>query len=417
MTTVGGATAPDTTDAPRRPAPGTPKPPLWDRPLGDGQLGLIVALVTLPLVWMGYGTDIDVFNVLRSAAGIREGDYHPSRTPGVPVFEALTALFDPLGGHFLLNLMTAAAAGATVVGIARLVRLWGHDNGDLVALALFASPMTIIAASSLADFVWALVFFVWAAVAHLEGRTTRSGLLFALSIGCRLSSGFLIAAFLVADGWDPAHRRRSVRTGLLAAPLGVLLFVPSWLAYDRTLEFLRNEEGYRGFVNNLGRFVYKNYSATGFALIVVVLLAVPALWAALPRWHTDPMLRFAVFGFFGSQALYFWMPWKLAHLLPALICLFLWIGASARNTRVYLWVLIAAVAVNGVVSLRLLAPDATAGDHDPDVASSPAVGWGLLLNDVRCRAEFMDQTPARYELPAWDCTLEPIRGPSTSPQR
>lgn len=389
----------------------TPRTP-WRENIQDWGLGTIVALVTLPIVWMGYGTDIDVANVLRSAAGIREGSYHPSRTPGVPVYETMTALFDPVGGHLLLNLLTAAAAGATVVGIARLVRLWDHDNGDLLALAVFASPMTIIASTSLADFIWALVFFVWAALAHLRGRSGVAGLLFALSIGCRLSSGFLVAAFLVADGWDPANRRRSVRTGLLAAPLGALLFVPSWLAYDRTLVFLENQEGYRSFGNNLGRFLYKNYSASGLVLIVTVLLAVPALIAALPKWRTDPMLRFAVLGFVGSEALYFVMPWKLAHLLPALLCLFLWIGTSARNTRPYLAVLIAAVAINGVVSLRLLAPD------DSDAATtgswSPAVGLGLLLNDIRCRADFMDETPARVQVPAWDCTLEPVRGPNSS---
>jgi len=386
----------------------------WDRHLRDRQLATVVALVTLPLVWMGYGTDIDVVNVLRSAAGIREGDYFPSRTPGVPVFETLTAMFDPLGGHLLMNLLTAAAAGATVVGIARLVRMWDHDNGDLIALAVFASPMTIIAATSLADFVWALVFFVWGAVVHLEGRSTHAGVLFALAIGSRLSSGFLIAAFLVADGWDPAHRRRSVRTGLLAAPLGALLFVPAWLAYDRTFAFLDNQEGYRSLANNLGRFLYKNYAASGLVLIAILLLAVPALWASLPRWRRDPMLRFAVLGFVGSEALYFVMPWKLAHLLPALLCLFLWVGASARNTRGYLWVLIAAVAVNGVVSLRLLSPDAS--DDATSGSWSPAVGLGLLLNDIRCRADFMDETPARYEKAAWACTLEPLRGPTTNPE-
>ena len=409
--TVGEIT--DAGAAPRRASDDRQQPRTpWRENIQDGALGTIVALVTLPIVWMGYGTDIDVANVLRSAAGIREGSYHPSRTPGVPVFEALTALFDPVGGHLLLNLLTAAAAGATVVGIARLVRLWDHDNGDLVALAVFASPLTIIASTSLADFIWALVFFVWAALAHLRGRTGVAGVLFALSIGCRLSSGFLLAAFLVADGWDPANRRRSVRTGLLAAPLGALLFVPSWLAYDRTLEFLENQEGYRSFGNNLGRFLYKNYSATGLVLIVTVLLAVPALISALPKWRSDPMLRFAVLGFVGSEALYFVMPWKLAHLLPALLCLFLWIATSARNTRPYLAVLIAAVAINGVVSLRLLAPD------DSDAATtgswSPAVGLGLLLNDIRCRADVMDETPAMYEVKAWDCTLEPVRGPNSS---
>jgi hypothetical protein len=162
---------------------------------------------------MGYGTDIDVTDVLRAAAGIREGDYRPSRPPGVPVFEAIAAVLDPVGGHLLLNLATAAAGAATVVGIARLVRTWGHRNGDLVALAFLASPATIIAATSTGDFVWALGFFVWGALAHLKDRPWAAGVLFALAIGTRLSSVFLLAAFLVADGWDPPNRRRCVRTG------------------------------------------------------------------------------------------------------------------------------------------------------------------------------------------------------------
>jgi hypothetical protein len=339
---------------------------------------------------------------------------------------------DPIGGHLLLNLHTAAAAAATVVGLARLVREWGHANGDLVALAVFASPMTIIASTSLADFIWALVFFVWGALFHLRGRspeadrqggrgpsgpatkepragsTLIAGVLFALSIGCRLSSGFLLLAFLVADGWDPANRKRCLRTGLLAGPLGALLFVPSWLAFDRTLQFLENQEGYRSFGNNIGRFLYKNYAGSGLALLAVVALTVPALLAALPRWRSEPLLRFAVLGFVGSEALYFVMPWKLAHLLPALVTLFLWIAVTRRNTRPFLWLLIAATALNGVVTLRLLAPD------DQDEASTgswdPALSLGLLVNDIRCRADFMDETPEDYEDPAWSCTLEPMRG-------
>ena len=41
-------------------------------------------LVTLPVVWMGYGTDLDVAALKRTGALIRDLDYQPSRTPGVP---------------------------------------------------------------------------------------------------------------------------------------------------------------------------------------------------------------------------------------------------------------------------------------------------------------------------------------------
>jgi hypothetical protein len=382
--------------------------------LSDRVLVGIVAVVTLPILWMGYGTDIDVHNVLRVAPRLRDLDYFPSRTPGVPVFEAIAAVFEPVGGHLILNLLSAAAGAATVVGLARLVRAWGHGNADLVALALFASPLTIIASTSLVDFIWALVFFVWAANAHLKDRTWLAGVLFALSIGCRLSSGFLIIAFLVADAWEPAKRRRALRTGALALPLGALLFVPSWLAYDRTLDFLHNEEGFRSFGNNLGRFSYKSYSAIGIVAIVVLLVAVPALWAALRRWGQDPMLRFAVLGFVGSEALYFVMPWKMAHLLPSLLTLLLWVGASRMNQRRYLWVLVGALALNGLVSFRLMTPNET--DESTGGSFDPTLGLGLLLNDIDCRLTYMDETPEHYADHAWACTLKPMRGPTPEDQ-
>jgi hypothetical protein len=89
-----------------------------------------------------------------------------------------------------------------------------------------------------------------------------------------------------------------------------------------------------------------------------------------------------------------------------LLGLVLWIAATDRSRR-FLWLLVAAVAVNGLVTLRLFAPD------EPDASRSarfePALSWGLLVNDVRCRAEFMDEPPDA-ESGAWSCTLEPLRG-------
>jgi hypothetical protein len=115
-----------------------------------------------------------------------------------------------------------------------------------------------------------------------------------------------------------------------------------------------------------------------------------------------------VLGFVSTQGLFFLMPWKPAHLLPSLFTLVLWIGASARNRRGFLWVLVAALAVNGLFSLRLLSPD------HPGVAEggswNPGLGAGFLVNDIRCRLEYMDETPQAYQEDAWSCFLKPMRG-------
>lgn len=378
------------------------------RGLSDRTLLAITAVVTLPILWMGYGTDIDIGDVLHAGDRIRQLDYVPSRNPGVPVFEAIVGLLDPIGGHLAVNLATAAAAGVAVVGVARLVRAWDHPNGDLVGLAFLASPVVVIAATSTGDFIWAAMFFVWGALVHLRGRSLAAGVLFALAIGSRMSTLFIVAAFLVADGWEPANRRRCVRSLLVAAPLAGLLYVPSWLAFDRTFEFLNYGEGYRGFFNHLGRLFYKNFAVAGLVLIGLVATAVPALLASLRHWARAPLVRFAVLALIATQALFFQFPWKGVHLLPAVMALVLWIAASTRNTRPFLWALVVAGVVNGLVAFRPLAPDRA--NDSRGARWDPAFQPGLVLNDIDCRLTFMSEEP-HMDNGAWDCTLKPLRGP------
>jgi hypothetical protein len=381
------------------------------RGLGDRALLAITALVTVPVLWMGYGTDLDVGDVRAVGALIRHGDYRPSRNPGVPVFETIVGLLDPIGGHVAINLASAAAAGAAVLGITRLVREWGRPNGDLVALAFLASPITLIAATSTTDFIWAIAFFVWAAVFHVRDRSAVAGLLFALALGSRSSTIVLIAAFLLADAWAADRRGRVVRTGAVMVPVAVALYVPAWLAFDRTFGFLETEDAWKGLGNNLGRFAYKNYAVAGVALIVVALVAVPDLVRSLRRWGTDPMVRFGALGFAATEALFLELPWKPAHLLPSVFTFVLWVAASDRNRRPFLALLVAAIALNGLVAFRPLTPD------DPDASTSarfdPALTTGLFVHDIDCRSEFMHVKPYIFS-GSWECALEPMRGSSTS---
>lgn len=387
--------------------PGEPPEP---RPgLSDRALLIVTALVTLPVLWLGYGTDLDIGDVLAAGERIRALDYAPSRNPGVPVVESIVAVLDPVGGHLLVNLATALALAATVVGIARLVRAWGHQNGDLVALAFLASPIVIISGTQTADFVWATAFVTWGALALVHGRPVPAGLLIALALGSRSSSLLLVVALLVAVGWHRPHRRSALVAGAVALPGAVLLYVPVWLSYDRSLGFLDATDGWVSLPNNAARFLLKNYAVAGVALVVVLAVAAPALARSLRRFGTDPMVRFAVLGLVATEVLFLRMPWKPAHLVPSLLALVLWIGASARNRRPFLWVLVAAVALNGVVVFRPFTADHPNSTGGGDF--EPAITLGWLLNDIACRVEHMDEPP-RLDSGAWACTLEPMRGPS-----
>lgn len=389
--------------------PSTIEPP--PRPpggLSERALVAITAAVSLPILWLGYGTDLDIGDVLAAGARIRELDYAPSRNPGVPVVEAIVAVLDPIGGHILVNLATAAALVATVVGTARLVRAWGHANGDLVALAFLASPIVVVSGTQTADFLWATAFFTWGALALVRGRPVPAGVLFALTLGSRSSSLVMVTALLVAVGWDRSQRRSAVVAAGVAVPCAALLYVPVWLSYDRTLRFLDATDGWVSLSNNLARFLLKNYAAAGVSLVVVLAVAAPALLRALRNWDRDPMLRFAVLGLLAIELLFLRMPWKPAHLVPAVLAFVLWIGASERNRRPFLWVVVAAIAVNGLVVFRPFVADKPNSTGGGDFAPTITVGW--LANDIRCRAEYMDEPP-HLDSGAWACTLEPMRGP------
>ena len=385
--------------------------PAQDTPsgLGERALLLVTAVVTLPILWLGYGTDLDIGAVLSAGQRIRDLDYAPSRNPGVPVVETIVAVLDPVGGHVLTNLVTAIALAATVVGTARLVRAWGHENGDLIALAFLASPIVLISGTQTADFVYATAFFVWGALALVRGHPVPAGVLFALTLGSRSSSLLLVTALLVAVAWDPEHRRRTFLATAIAVPGAALLYVPVWLSYDRSLRFLDATDGWVSLPNNLARFLIKNYAVVGLAAVVVLVVAAPALVRSLRNWGVDPMLRFGVLGLFATEVLFLRMPWKPAHLVPSLLALVLWIGASGRNRRSFLWVLVAAMAVNGLVVFRPFTAD------DPDTTGggdfAPAITLGWLANDIRCRVEHMDEPPD-LDSGAWACTLEPMRGPA-----
>ena len=216
-------------------------------------------------------------------------------------------------------------------------------------------------------------------------------------------AGFFPGIVYYLSEWFPAVQRgRALARFMIAVPIAGAIGNPisAWLL---------GLDGWYGLANNVGRFALKNYAVGGLALLVVLAVALPALVRALRRWNVDPMVRFAVLGLVVTEALFLRVPWKPAHLVPCLMMLVLWVAASSRNRRPFLWVLVGAMALNGFVVFRPFTADVPNSTRGADFAPVITLGW--LLNEIDCRAEYMDQPP-RLESGAWACTLEPMRGPS-----
>ncbi len=378
-----------------------------------------LSLVAIPLVVSGPGNDLDVRNVFRSGRSIaRDWSYLPSRAPGSPVHEALVGVLDRLGGPLLTNLASLAAAIALLVGLDRLLRREGVGPTGRWAVALVAAnPWFVIAATSTADYVFALLFVVSAALALRSGRPVTAGVLAAASMGSRVGSGALLVAMFAAElteahtdaePTDPrpaggGATRRVYTAAAVTGALTVLLFVPAYLSAGG-LSFAENDFSTSRPIVQLGRALVKDLTLLGPVASLVLLAAVPALVAALRRWRTSWLVRFAAVGLVLSQVLFVRFPWKLPHLLPTLVCLAILLAVALEDRARLLVALVVLQLLSCVVRVDVIRPD------NPNEATGGrptlGVGWGPVVTDWQCRREhpraYLGRQKVEVEA-AWDC--------------
>jgi hypothetical protein len=374
-------------DAPaeERPAGGRP-----DVPWAYVVLGLLCGY--LPLVFLGYGTDIDAANVLRAGRSILHGDYVASRGPGAVPHEAATALLDRVGGPILVNL---AGVGFAVLAAWSVHRLLVRDGARWPALAtavLVANPWLWIASPAVGDFTWALALALAGCVAARADRRAVAGLLFGVAIGCRASSALVALAWLVAERTGEDRRTAWRDTAITAATLaavGAACFVPPWLAADRSWDFLDNQLDFVGWRVHAGRFLVKNLATATLPGALVLLAGGRDLLSGLSRWRSSTVVRFAATTIVLLEVLFFRLPFKPVHLLPVVAATALLVGAARLDRRRWIAALLAAQLLAAFVGVTLAAPDVP--DHATGGRIAVRVADGVVVNDVRCRLADLDR--------------------------
>jgi hypothetical protein len=382
--------------------------------------GVVVAAVAVVILVSSPGNDLDVANVFRSGRAIaRHATYVPSRPPGAPVHEATTGILDLLGGPILTGLASLAAAAATLLLLERLLADCGVGRSRRWAVAVVGlNPWFLIAATSTADYVFALAFSLGAALAVRRRHPVLAGLLAAAAMGSRVGSVTLLLAIAVAEltggrdeseqpGAEPSTSRQRGRRLLIASGVAavgtVVLFVPSVVAAGG-LAFARNDFSASSPLVQLGRTAAKDVLLLGIPTTVLVLAALPSLVVALRRWSGSWAVRFATVGLLGSQLLFLRFPWKMAHLLPSLVCLAVLLAVALEDRVRWLMAMVALQVVFCVVRVDVLAPD-DAGQAG-GARFEPTLTWGPLVTDWQCRREHPTAYLGRqkYEVEsAWVC--------------
>ena len=380
--------------------------------LDRAQQLIVVALVAgLPATLLGYGTDIDIANVLRAGESFFDGDYELSRPPGNLPYEVVAYVLDAGLGSSGVVLGSLGFATVALVALRGLVESEGLTPTPVIAIVL-ASPWWWLASTSLGDYLMAIALVLTGARARTRDSVWLAGVCFGLAIGVRASTVGLVGAWLLADLWG--RRRDEVAplfaTGAVTVVVGMLCFVPVWLASGRSLDFVTTETQVTNFGTLVGRWGVKNLAFWGPIATGVMLWWLAARARSELLWRSSRLVRFAVLGWVWTELVYLRFPWKPLHLLPAVV-----FGAIlfARSPRRLQWFFGVGLAVNAVVTLTVATPDiphrATSGELDLELRP------GVVITDIDCRLDDGDRgawpaigTIAAYDraVAAFDCQAQ-----------
>lgn len=199
------------------------------------------------------------------------------------------------------------------------------------------------------------------------------------------------------------HWRRVLIAGSTAAGLTLVVFIPSFVEAGG-LSFAENDFSSSSPLVQLGRTAAKDLLVLGIPTTLLVIAALPALIAALRRWSSSWLVRFAVVGLVLSQVLFLRFPWKMAHLLPTLLCVVILLAVALEDRRRWLQAMVVLQLVFCFVRVDVFAP------NDANEASGatfgPTITAGPVVTDLRCRRDDPDAYRGRQKEEierAWDC--------------
>jgi hypothetical protein len=338
---------------------------------------LALAFVGSRLYWLdhGYGTDPDAWRVALTADYLWEtGDYLPSRLPGYPLHEFVTAAVIK-GGWVWTNLTTVLISLVGVYLFATLAKKLDIANAGALTIGFAFAPLLWINSAMTMDYMWALTFIMGAYLALLYRNAPLAGLLLGLAAGFRITSLFMLVPFWLLL-WRTHERGMARPLTLTAIAVTMLAFTPVLMRYGLAFLNFYDEPVRAGeFVKRLGK---DGLGVIGsLALVMALAVSLPRLRALPKDLAENPHVLVwtaTVLIFFFS---YMRLPHEIAYLIP--LFPFGFFLLSRYMSRAVLVPLLVVIVAAGFI-------DVTSADDDiglsPSTFTSAGIGRGMLLSDL-----------------------------------
>ena len=353
----------------------------FTRPWAFLVLGIVYVASRIPWLDLGYGTDPDAWRVALTAHHLLDaGEYLPSRLPGYPLHEFVTA---PLikGGWVWTNLSTVLVSLLGVYLFARLAAELRLPARGALTIAFAFAPLLWINSVMTMDYMWALTAILGSYLLAIKGRPGLAGACLGLAVGFRMTSG-AVALPLGLLLWRDGRTRDLPRFLGALVTVSLLAYSPVIATYGlRFLNFYDASVSWQSFLNRLGK------DALGVLGALAVLAALAFSWRNLRRLPRDLRLDPHVLVWVTVVVLYFAsfarLPHEIAYLTPVFpFGLFL----MARYFR--------PAVLRAVLAVILLAGflDVTSpGDTvNLDTFTNARLGGGMLFSDMDTLRSQMD---------------------------
>jgi hypothetical protein len=189
---------------------------------------LYAGLTLLPGMFIGFGSNPDGWRSYSAGQSFfSTGVYHPSRTPGNPIFEWIAGFLSLFGSSIISNSFVLLTY---IISIIAFWRLAHNSRCRYLITALYAlTPILVINSNSTHDYVPGLAFLLCAYALVQTGKIELSAILLALSVGIRISNCLFIFPAVIYLYLNHYGIRRIFRYCCIAASLSILFYLPIFM--------------------------------------------------------------------------------------------------------------------------------------------------------------------------------------------
>lgn len=315
--------------------------------------------VRLPFLFAGYGADTDAYRVALSGLYLwSEGEFLPSRLPGYPLHELVTALL-LWGGPFLTNLSTSLVSFAGLLLFDRIILALKVPGRWWLLVAMGFTPWLLVNSTATLDYHWALTAMVSAYLASIRDRPAVAGVLLGIAAGFRITAlafALPLLVLLLIEGQvsDRAYRIQSVKRigvfGVATAAVALLCYLPVLWTYGAHFwNYAPTSASPDIIIQMVGQ------RALGVVGALVTLGVLAANWRrllSLPRLlRSDPHVLVWVLTILIYTVLFLRLPVDAGYLIPIYPFAFLLLARVLSQWA--LPVIVVATLLSGVIDLTI----------------------------------------------------------------